>query len=215
MANDEVAGGAERILTPKGKRTRRRLIDAASELFSKGGYHDINVSDISAHAEVAHGTFYTYFESKEDIFREVALDLQRRMSARRRSDDKRPVTFLGKLEAANRLYLEAYRENALLMTAIETIGQSNEELLAIRREIRVAFVERSSRAIARLQASGEAFGDIDPEYAASALGSMVDRFGYVWFVLGEQFEMDEAVRNLTLLWARALGIEAPDGTDVI
>ena len=47
---------------------------------------------------------------------------------------------------------------------------------------------------------------IDPAYAASALGSMVDRSAYVWIVLGEPYDRDEAVIQLTRLYCNALGI---------
>ena len=57
-------------------------------------------------------------------------------------------------------------------------------------------------------------GDVDARYAASALGSMVDRFAYVWLVLDEPFEFEEAARTLGLLWTRSLGITTPVGEDV-
>ena len=47
---------------------------------------------------------------------------------------------------------------------------------------------------------------VDPVYAASALGSMVDRSAYVWLVLGESYELERAVQQLTLLYCNALGI---------
>ena len=47
---------------------------------------------------------------------------------------------------------------------------------------------------------------IDPAYAASALGSMVDRSAYVWIVLGEPYDRDVAVIQLTRLYCNALGI---------
>ena len=62
-----------------------------------------------------------------------------------------------------------------------------------------------------MQALGLAHRDIEPRYAASALGSMVDRFAYVAFVLEEPFELDESARTLSLLWARALGLDVPVG----
>ena len=46
---------------------------------------------------------------------------------------------------------------------------------------------------------------------ASALGSMVDRSFYVWFVLGEPIDVDRALDTLNLLCARALGVEDGDG----
>ena len=47
---------------------------------------------------------------------------------------------------------------------------------------------------------------IDPYYAASALGSMVDRSAYVWLVLGEPYELEEATIQLTRLYCNALGL---------
>ncbi|MEZ5256462.1 MAG: hypothetical protein R2705_06110 [Ilumatobacteraceae bacterium] len=44
-------------------------------------------------------------------------------------------------------------------------------------------------------------------YAANALGAMVDRFAYVWFVLGEDHDFETAVEQVTHLYCRALGID--------
>ena len=45
-----------------------RLVAAAREAFALHGYAGVNVADICAAAEVAKGTFYRYFDSKEAIF---------------------------------------------------------------------------------------------------------------------------------------------------
>ncbi|MCX7738565.1 MAG: TetR/AcrR family transcriptional regulator [Hydrogenothermaceae bacterium] len=50
------------------KYTKERLIETAKELFSQKGYHETRVSDIVKKADVAQGTFYFYFKSKEDLF---------------------------------------------------------------------------------------------------------------------------------------------------
>lgn len=202
-------------LSPRARRTRARLVDAATEVFAERQYLDTNVSEIAARAGVSHGTFYTYFTSKEDIFREVALGLHHRFMAVRDAVPSRDeATLLERVEATNRSYLQAYQENADLFAVIEQGATFNAELRKIRLEIRNGFVERSERAIARFQRDGLVHDDLDPRYVANALGSMVDRFAYVWLVLGEEFELDEAVRTLTLLWARALGVPTPEGTPV-
>ncbi|MEQ8437080.1 MAG: TetR/AcrR family transcriptional regulator [Ilumatobacter fluminis] len=200
-------------LSPKARRTRASLVDAATEVFAKQQYLGTNVADIVSRAGVSHGTFYTYFDSKEDIFREVGLEMQRRFLAVR---DEVPgpdeATLLERVEATNRSYLCVYQKNADLFAVIEQGATFNEELRKIRLEIRNGFVDRSEQAIARFQREGLVYDDLDARYVANALGSMVDRFAYVWLVLGEEFELEEAVRTLTLLWARALGVEAPPGT---
>lgn len=48
--------------------TKDKLIEVAKELFSQKGYHETRVSDIVKKADVAQGTFYFYFKSKEDLF---------------------------------------------------------------------------------------------------------------------------------------------------
>ena len=48
---------------------------------------------------------------------------------------------------------------------------------------------------------------IDPGYAATALGSMVDRSAYVWNVLDEPGDFEQGVRQPTMLYLDALRIE--------
>jgi len=55
--------------TARGRQTRDKLLQAAEVEFGKQGFHDASVSGITHNAGVALGTFYTYFESKEEIYR--------------------------------------------------------------------------------------------------------------------------------------------------
>ena len=96
-----------------------------------------------------------------------------------------------------------------MMAILEQVASFNPRLLEIRRQARRYWVDRGTAAIAGWQAQGLVRAGLDPRYAASALGSMVDRSAYVWFVLGEPFEEDEAIVQLTLLYCAALGLAPP------
>ena len=50
---------------------REQLLDAAVRTFTQAGYSAARVSDIVSEAGVAQGTFYLYFSSKRDIFRQL------------------------------------------------------------------------------------------------------------------------------------------------
>ena len=50
---------------------RNELLDAAEDLFIKEGYEQTSVSDIVKRVNVAQGTFYYYFKSKEEILKSV------------------------------------------------------------------------------------------------------------------------------------------------
>ena len=55
--------------TARGRRTREKLLDAAEQEFGARGFHPVGISDITRRAGVAAGTFYVYFDSKEEIYR--------------------------------------------------------------------------------------------------------------------------------------------------
>jgi AcrR family transcriptional regulator len=58
-------------LTRRGRRSRLALVEAAKRVFGSDGFLNARVLDIALEAGLSHGSFYTYFESKEEIFREV------------------------------------------------------------------------------------------------------------------------------------------------
>ncbi len=67
--------------TPSTSRKRERILDAATELFSRYGYERTTVDLIAAESRCAKGTVYTYFEDKEGIFRAVATEVCARFMA--------------------------------------------------------------------------------------------------------------------------------------
>jgi len=64
--------------TARGRRTRDKLLQAAEIEFGEKGFHEAAVSGITYRAGVALGTFYTYFESKEEIFQALVSFMSRR-----------------------------------------------------------------------------------------------------------------------------------------
>lgn len=50
---------------------KKRLFDAAHVLFLERGFKATGISDIAGLADVAVGSFYLYFKSKEDVFVQV------------------------------------------------------------------------------------------------------------------------------------------------
>lgn len=68
-----------RRLTQRGKERRRQLIDVATELFARDGYHPTSVADIVDGLGVGKGVFYWYFSSKEELFIEILRTSQRDM----------------------------------------------------------------------------------------------------------------------------------------
>lgn len=51
--------------------TRQKLLTAAAICFAEKGYSGCSVSDIAKRAEVAQGTMYVHFETKEALFKAI------------------------------------------------------------------------------------------------------------------------------------------------
>ncbi|MGW5197417.1 TetR/AcrR family transcriptional regulator [Streptomyces spiralis] len=66
-------GAVDQAPAPLGRRernkirTKERLYDAALTLFTEQGYDETSIDEIAERADVARGTFFNYFQHKEDL----------------------------------------------------------------------------------------------------------------------------------------------------
>lgn len=103
---NQVSGSDKTPKTARGKKTREKLLQAAEIEFGERGFHEAAISGITQRAGVALGTFYVYFDSKEEIFRALVSymgHLTRSWIASRVADAPDRLT-------AERLGLEAFIE---------------------------------------------------------------------------------------------------------
>lgn len=196
--------------TPRSRERRAMLIKGAHRVFERDGFMDARITDIAREVGMAHGSFYTYFDSKEAIFREVATEIQTEMFDGAPSVERSDLTPYQRIEAANRRYLESYSRHARIMAIIENVATFNDEVLLIRQQRAQRSISRTEHAIRRWQEDGAADPEVDAHLAAVALTSMVSRFAYLWFGVNSgpeyQFDVDNAVDGLTRLWANAIGV---------
>jgi TetR/AcrR family transcriptional regulator, cholesterol catabolism regulator len=109
------------MLTPNQAARRTRVLDAALELASEGGYDAVQMRDVASRAQVALGTIYRYFSSKDhllaacqvEMWREQAERLQQRPPSGATASE-RVVTLLGR---AMRGALTEPQRTAALVTA--------------------------------------------------------------------------------------------------
>lgn len=91
-------------VTARGEATRRRLLNAAETEFGTRGYHGASVSSITQRAEIAQGTFYLYFRSKEEMFLTLVRDIGHQLRAHSAQAIARATNRMD----AERLGLEAF-----------------------------------------------------------------------------------------------------------
>jgi AcrR family transcriptional regulator len=189
--------------------TRKALLDAARAVFERDGYTTARITDICAGADVAVGSFYTYFHDKDEAFTAV-LTATREEMLHPDLKELESNTPGASIEAANRAYLVSYRKNSKMMGALYEAASIDPRYRALLKQRTDLFVRRNSRLIARLQGEGRADPSLDPREAGQALSQMVSRAAYSVYVLGERQSLERLVATLTLLWVNALRLSDAD-----
>ena len=197
----------------KGAQTRARLLDAAKEIFEENGFLDARVSDIAERAGLSHGSFYHYFESKEQVFREVAAVVDQELSAPLSNVIQAPAsgaTPHERIRQAIRLHLESYRGAARIMGVIEQVSRYDEQVNAVQMARHQHYRDQVADSIRQLQRHGLADPTLDPMIAASALGAMTSRFAEMWLVQGFlDCSFDDGVEQLTKVFTNGLELKDP------
>ena len=197
------------VTTPsssRGRRTRTAIVQAAREVFEEKGFDEARIADITARADTAYGSFYTYFDSKEAVFRELAKDLSGAIFTASRASDLPDASSEDKIRHTTRLYLETFAENARLMSVFEQVAARDEYFRTLLLEVRGMFVDRIAGGTRRLQEQGLAARDLDPVTCAHLLGGMIENIGRMMYTYGERHDLDHLLDEATALWARAIGL---------
>jgi AcrR family transcriptional regulator len=171
---------ADRPLRPRGRQTRRKLLDAGIATLPALGYHETRVDDIAAAAGVSHGSFYRYFDGLDGFFQILAVEAATRMvdllavfPGTSPSDDPTDES----LQAWLRSWFGTYRDNGGILSAWQEIGNGDPALSEFS-------VEVAGVAFDRLVRIAHRSGVGDPVVDAIVLLSVIERAPYAVLVLG-------------------------------
>ncbi|QPC99263.1 TetR/AcrR family transcriptional regulator [Qipengyuania soli] len=116
-AETSIADKAPR--TERGRKTLRKLLDAAAREFADHGFHEASISGITRRAGVALGSFYTYYDSKDAIFRALVKDMSEAVGAAARNALVPGMDALEVERAALEAFLRFAAENKALYRIID------------------------------------------------------------------------------------------------
>ena len=105
--------------TERGRRTLRKLLDASAIEFGEKGFHEASVSSITRRAGVALGSFYTYFDSKDALFRALVADMSNNVRTSARAAIKPEMKALEIEHAALAAFLDFAREHKEIYRIID------------------------------------------------------------------------------------------------
>lgn len=192
VAAPEAADG-DRPMRPRGEKTRQRLLAAGAAVLPERGYHDARVDDIVTAAGVSHGTFYRYFDNKDDFFRVLAEQASSRMIELidRLRLDAEPAD----LRAWLADWFAAYEADGGIISTWQEM-QTSEELAAFSRQVAASVF---SRLVRMLEARD--FGDALVD--AVILLALIERVPYSVYTLGFAEEPD-AIESMVRVIRRGI-----------
>ena len=199
----EAAGADGRTLGEKGLRTRRRLLDAAEQVFADLGYHDASIVKITEAAGVSQGTFYLYFSGKQEVFDVLVEDLNTRL---RHAMSEASAKGENRLET-ERLGFEAFFRFTAEHPALYRVIREAE--FASPRMLKLHYERLAEGYVAGLRGASDD-GEIsigDPVVTAWALMAIGEMIGLKWILWGEAREVPpEVFGELMSVIARVLGV---------
>ena len=97
----------------KREKTRAKLLEAAKRVMAGKGVEGTAIAEIAAAADVAPGTFYNYFRTREEILDAVAVSLVEEFRAVMTAIQKRIDDPAERIAVAIRLFLERVKDDPL------------------------------------------------------------------------------------------------------
>jgi AcrR family transcriptional regulator len=197
----------ERALTPRGRRTRQKLLEAAEQVFGERGYEHASVAEITQRAGVAQGTFYVYFPDKLTVFVRLVDDLGDRLRAEIR----------GSIEGlSERLDIEreGFRAFFRFVARHRGLYRIVRQAEFVDQEVFRRYYRRMGDAYARgLRQAADLgqIGPVDPEVTAYSLMGIADFLGmrFILWEPGDTARFDQVLEQAMAFVRRGMETAAP------
>ena len=160
-------------VTSKKQIKRKRILDAAADLFSRKSYHEVMMEDVARMIDVAKGTVYNYFSSKEELYFSI---MSLRMEKLLNSLTERIQTEHNSIDSLRSFVVHVYMfmmkyQSFFLMYKKETLYSENnycDNLRALEEKLRYQLVDIINYGI-----NEKVFRKVKSEFTAdSILGSI-------------------------------------------
>lgn len=158
----------EATLTPHQAARRARVLEAALALAAEGGYDAVQMRDVASRAQVALGTIYRYFASKDHLLAACQLELWRTLRQRIEVRPPRGDTAAARVLDLIESQMRVVEREPLRAAALITASSSPDPAV---RDTQVEMIELMDGILAA------AMGDLDPSRKAE----IARMLRHIWF----------------------------------
>ncbi|WP_328770076.1 TetR/AcrR family transcriptional regulator [Streptomyces sp. NBC_00286] len=189
--------------------TEAALKEAARRVFDRQGYLATKITDITAEAGRAAGSFYSHFKSKDELLEALLLDWlaqpQQEQPEPGPADLSQRTVLRERVVAA---YWRVYTAHRPEIRALHQAAMVNADFAQRLMQIRHAQLGLMRANLQQIADAGHTLPG-DPAVVASAVNAMLEQFCHIWIIqggepIGRELEADEAIDTLTDLILRGI-----------
>ena len=164
---------------------RAEILQAALELFSQKGYHNVSMQEIAKQAEFSVGTIYKFFSNKEELYNKILMQTAMQFYSALSKVLQEKGDEYAKIKKYLKTKCEIFTENILsvrLYFTVSGVGTSINIKKGLETEMR-DFYNRLLQKLAGVFENGiqkKIFRSLDPYGLALALDSISNAFLFYW-----------------------------------
>lgn len=185
--------------------TRKKLLDAAMEVFSDKGYNDALIDDIAKESDTSKGAFYFHFPSKRAIFQALLATLVKHLIDDVEEAIDKETGALAKIQAAIDTVLTIFtkHEKATRLLLVEATGLGK----AFDQEIHAAHEQFAQLIAKHLQAAVDdgSIAHISVELTAYAWFGAIYEVLFMTLLSPEKKSLDSLTAPLRDLLLQSIG----------
>ena len=159
----------------KKRETRQRLMEAALRLFREQGYDATTVEQIAESADVAKGTFFNYFETKEAILPALAEWRLGQLKEALMPERGAPASPVARIKLALRLVAADPLSDPAMARRLFAAGMCHRDIRPGR-----TLLNLLAEQVRQAQAAGEIRADPDPIYLGGVIRALFFQQVMMW-----------------------------------
>lgn len=151
---------------------RQKILEAAAEEFKSRGFRNTSVSNIMNKADLGVGTFYNYFDSKEEVLTNLVKELFTKVEEKIKSEEKKNTSSLELLEICSMYTAELIEKNKFILPLLNTAVEHSDKPEQTPKNLSPGFKKIFDEIIERGQLRGEIRRDVSADLIAEMFHSI-------------------------------------------
>ena len=187
----------------RGRRTREKVLKAARTILVRRGYQAARVEEITKLARVGYGTFYKYFQNKQDVLDAVMEEVYIQLNEASFPKQVDAWHLEDQIRTGIYNYLKVYYKNRGVLLALQPASLMSPRIRKFIGEMRERDIQWMVQELKGLSVQGWNLKG-NPEVFSLAMLHTVDSVAQDWITRREHLKLEDVAETLCDIWFRAI-----------